>query len=89
MAISLPATAPQPLPQTPAQAEALALREGQVVEARVVSAGQGGTTQLSIEGKLVDAALAVRLQPNTLVQLLVQGLGPNIRLTVLPQPSHR
>ncbi len=58
-----------------------------MVKARVVSAGQGGTTQLSIEGKLVEAALAVRLQLNTFVQLLVQGAGPNIRLTVLPQPS--
>ena len=87
MAISLPASAPQPLPQTAAQAEALALRAGQVVEARVVGAGQGGTTQLSIGNQIVDAALTVRLQPNTLVQLLVQGSGPNIRLTVLPQPS--
>lgn len=86
MAISLP-TAAQPLPQTPAAAEALALRAGQVVEARVVGAGASGTTQLSIGSQLVDAALSVRLQPDTLLQLLVQGSGPNTRLTVLPQPS--
>ncbi len=62
------------------------MRAGQVVEARLVGAGQGGPTQLSIGNQIVDAALSVRLQPNTLVQLLVQGSGLNIRFTVLPQP---
>ncbi len=87
MAISLPSIAAQPHPQTAVQAEALALRAGQVVEARVVGSSASGTTQLSIGGQLVDAALAVRLKPDTLIQLLVQGSGSNTRLTVLPQPS--
>ncbi len=87
MAISLPTTAAQPLPQTAAQLEALASRAGQVVEARVVGTGAGGTTQLSIGSQLVDAALPIRLQPDALIQLLVQGAAPNTRLTVLPQTA--
>lgn len=87
MAISIPANAPPPLPQTPIQVEVLALREGQVVEARVVGVGTGGNTQLTVNGQLVDAALSVRLKPDVLIQLLVQGSGSNSKLTVLPQPS--
>lgn len=66
--------------------ETLALRTGQVVEARVAGAGQGGTTQLAIGGQLVEAALSVRIQTGVLIQLLVQGAGANTRLTVLPAP---
>jgi hypothetical protein len=87
VAISIPANAPPPLPQTPIQVEVLALREGQVVEARVVGVGTGGNTQLTVNGQLVDAALSVRLKPDVLIQLLVQGSGSNSKLTVLPQPS--
>ncbi len=66
--------------------ETLALRAGQVIEARVAGSGQGGTTQLAIGGQLVEAALAVRIQTGVLIQLLVQGAGANTRLTVLPTP---
>ena len=87
MAISVQSNTAQPLPQNVAQTLAQALRSGQVVEARVAGGGASGTTQLAISGQLVDAALSVKLQPGTLLQLLVQGSGQNARLTVLLQSA--
>ncbi len=87
MAISVQPNTAQPLPQNAAQTLAQALRAGQVVEARVAGGGANGATQLAIGGQIVEAALAVRLPPGTLIQLLVQGAGQNARLTVLLQTS--
>ena len=87
MAISVQANTAQPPPQNAAQTLAQALRPGQVVEARVVGGGANSTTQVAIGGQLVDAALAVKLQPGTLIQLLVQGAGQSARLTVLLQTT--
>lgn len=86
MAVSLQSNVAQALPQQAVKLDALPLRAGQVVEARVVTSGQGGNAQLSVGNVLVDAALQVKLQEGALVRLLVQGSTPNIRLTVLPNP---
>lgn len=87
MAVTLQTNVAQSLPQhAVAKADALPLRAGQVVEARVVSSGQGSNTQLAIGNTVVDAALQVKLQEGALVRLLVQGAAPNLRLTVLPNP---
>jgi hypothetical protein len=82
--VSLPTVVAQTPQQVPASLEALALRAGQVVEARVLTAGQGGSAQLAIGNQVVDAALQVCLQTGRLVRLLVQGSGQNTSLTVLP-----
>lgn len=87
MAISLPATAVQlPVPDN-SVLEALALRSGQVVEARVAHSGQGGTARIVIANQSIDISAALKLQEGALIRLLVQGSGPNTRLTVLPTPA--
>lgn len=86
MAITLSSGLAQP-PQASVPAEALALRAGQVVEALVVSSGQGGKAQLAIANQVVEAALEARLQAGLLVRLLVQGTGANTRLIVLPSQN--
>jgi len=85
VAVSLQSNVAQSLPQqATVKVDALPLRAGEVVEARVVTSGQGGNAQLAIGNTLVDAALQVKLQEGALVRLLVQGAAPNIRLTILP-----
>ncbi len=87
MAISLPvAAAPLPVSDN-SVLEALALRSGQVVEARVVQSGQGGSAQIVIANQPIDISAALKLQEGALIRLLVQGTGPNTRLTVLPAPA--
>ena len=87
MAISLPAMAVQLPVSDNSVLEALALRSGQVVEARVAHSGQGGTAQIVIANQSIDISAALKLQEGALIRLLVQGSGPNTRLTVLPTPA--
>ncbi|MEM8743643.1 MAG: hypothetical protein AAGF14_03300, partial [Pseudomonadota bacterium] len=86
MAISLNAVAAQLLVPTDPGIDTQALRSGQVIEARVASTGQGGTPQIVIGNQSIDISAALKLQEGALVRLLVQGTGPNVRLTVLPTP---
>ncbi|MDA7947571.1 MAG: flagellar hook-length control protein FliK [Hyphomicrobiaceae bacterium] len=84
MAISLNTAAAQLRVSDSSVVEALALRSGQVVEARVANSGPGGAAQIVIANRSIDISAALKLQEGALIRLLVQGAGQNTRFTVLP-----
>jgi len=74
-----------------ASLEALALKVGQVLDAKVLGTNPNGLTQLSIAGQLLNVKVPVPLPAGTQLQLQVQAGGPQ-GLPVLvaqtpPQPA--
>ena len=65
-------------------AAALALKQGQVLDARVVQMLGGNAVRLNIEGVLIDALAGARLAPGALLRMRVEGDGPTVRLTIVP-----
>lgn len=62
-------------------------KQGQVLQATVVGSGESGATKVSISNQLLSLVLPGKPLPGSLVQLLVQGTGPNAQITVLPQST--
>lgn len=84
---NVPASAPA-APATAAgivfpAAAALALKQGQVLDARVVQALGGDAVRLNIQGVLIDALAGTRLEQGTLLRVRVDGAGSAIRLAIL------
>lgn len=81
--LSLQSTMPRPetteaaaLRVTRASLEALALKVGQVLDAKVLGASSNGLTQLSIAGQLLSVKLSLPLPAGTQLQIQVQAGGP-------------
>ena len=67
--------------------EALALKAGQVLDAKVLVTGANGLTQLAIAGQTLSVQLTAPLPPGTLLRLLVQPGGANGQPVLVTQPQ--
>lgn len=68
-------------------AAALALKQGQVLDARVVQLLGGNAVRLNIQGVLIDALAGAKLEAGTMLRVRVDGAGPSVRLAVLSSPT--
>ncbi len=80
------------LPQTvsavqPSALQALALRSGQVLEARVIGPAPNGGTQVQIAGQSLNIILPNLFEAGTVLKLEVQGTGPQLKLAIQPSTT--
>ena len=78
---------PSDLPQAVAVARAsalqtLALKAGQVLEARVIGPAPNGGTQVQVGGQVLNLVLPTLMATGTTLQLEVQGSGANLQLAM-------
>jgi len=96
----LPGLVPQPVAPRPeaaeaalklarASLEALALRAGQVLAARVLGTTANGLTQLAIAGQTLTVKLTMPLPAGTKLQVQVQAGGPQGQPVLVAQPQPR
>ena len=61
---------------------ALALRPGQVLDAKVVGPGAGGTVRIDVQGQSLNLLLPQPAAPGTILKLTVEAVTPQVRLSV-------
>ncbi|MDH3580309.1 MAG: flagellar hook-length control protein FliK [Hyphomicrobiales bacterium] len=80
--VVLQAAAPVQLPDATTTLQALSLRAGQVIEAKVLGHTPDGATRLAFGSRVVDVALPQAHPPGTVLQLRPHGEGATQRLVV-------
>ena len=97
--MTLPGLVPQPVAPRPETGEAtapkvarqsleaLALKAGQVLDAKVLQTAANGLTQLAIAGQTLSVQLTLPMPAGTLLRLLVQPGGANGLPVLVTQPQ--
>lgn len=88
MRTQIPVQPPQPvvLPTRPGALQPLALQPGQALEARVLGPVRNGATQVQIGGQTIEVTLPQPMPKNTVLPLVVRGIGAQQQLVLQPRP---